>query len=224
MKLKSLKTHLFPKSLIHILRKLSHHGFESYIVGGAVRDILLGLNPQEYDLTTSALPTQIKRLFPVISSRGEPFGSITIRSYGKAYELTTFREEFGYSDHRHPDRILFITDIHRDLVRRDFTINALAYNPLTRTLIDDHEGLRDLRKKQLCCIGNPRERFNEDVLRMIRAIQFSQRLGFTLCDSTRDALLASSTLLSHLPAGRLRTELAKVNLQDYPKIEALLKS
>ncbi len=223
MNLKRLKTYPFPKSLLHVLQKLARHGFEAYVVGGAVRDILLDLVPHEYDVATCALPAQSKVLFVPTSKRGEAFGSIMIRTYGKNYELTTYREEFGYSDHRHPDRILFVTDIHRDLVRRDFTINALAYSPVTQTLIDDHEGLRDLKRKQLCCIGNPLDRFNEDALRIIRALQLSQRLGFTLCPATNDAILARSELLVHLPAGRLRTELKGVHLANYPRIQEIFR-
>ena len=179
-----------PDSIVAIIQIIENKGFDVYIVGGAVRDILLGRYPTEYDLASNALPEQIETLFDNVTLDGKAYGTIRIHHYGVTTEVTTFRNESQYEDSRHPNRIEFVSSIDEDLLRRDFTINALAYSYSNDKLIDQCDSLTDLNNKLLVCVGDPNRRFKEDTLRPFRAFRFMSQLGFRLDASIIEALPA----------------------------------
>ena len=172
-----------------LLDTLHRAGYAAYVVGGCVRDSLLGLTPHDWDLCTSALPQQGMELFgeEKCIPTGLQHGTVTVKQGGGLYEITTFRTEGTYTDGRHPDEVHFVPDVREDLARRDFTINAMAYNP-RKGLVDLFEGQKDLENKVIRCVGDPLERFTEDALRIMRAVRFSAQLGFSLEEETRKAL------------------------------------
>jgi tRNA nucleotidyltransferase/poly(A) polymerase len=177
-----------PDSIVAIIRIIENKGFDVYIVGGAIRDILLGRYPTEYDLASNATPEQIEALFDNVSLDGKAYGTIRIHHDGVTTEVTTFRNESQYDDARHPNRIEFISSIEDDLLRRDFTINALAYSYSDDKLIDQCNSMTDLKNKLLVCVGEPSCRFKEDTLRPYRAFRFMSQLGFRLDASIIEVL------------------------------------
>ena len=185
-------------------------------MGGCVRDSLLGRTPNDWDITTSALPAQIKSIFRHSIDTGIEHGTVTVLINKEAFEITTFRRDSEYTDHRHPSSVDFVTSLTEDLRRRDFTINAMAYNDADG-LVDPFNGRKDLADKRIRCVGNPMDRFAEDALRMLRAIRFSAQLSFEIDPETREAIKAHSAALSHISAERICTELIKLLVSPHPE-------
>lgn len=197
-----------PASALNVIERLEHAGFEAWLVGGCVRDLVLGRNPEDWDVATSALPEAVSTIFPVCIPTGIRHGTVTAIVDGCAHEITTFRTESGYSDFRRPDRVVFVSDLHSDLARRDFTINAMAWHP-RRGLEDPFSGLIDLEQRCVRAVGDPHMRFSEDALRMLRAVRFSAQLDFDLLDETMDAIRALCPNIAHVSPERIRSELDK---------------
>ncbi len=209
-----------PQHVIWVLEQLQNAGYESYIVGGCVRDLFLEREPNDWDVTTNARPEQVIQVFDATEMRvvyENNFGTVGIINKemekdepGYAIEITPYRTESGYSDARHPDQVSFSNSIHEDVQRRDFTINAMAYDPINKILIDNYDGKEDLNKKIIKTVGDPNERFEEDVLRILRAVRFSAQLGFVIDAETADALRALAPNLSKISAERIRDEFIKL--------------
>lgn len=207
--------------LENIIEKLNNAGFEAYIVGGCVRDTILGKNPQDWDICTSATPEQMMRVFASdrVIPTGLQHGTITVlpKGYAKGednishdgYEITTFRADGEYSDGRHPDSVNFVTDVKEDLARRDFTINAMAYAPNTG-IIDPFNGYEDLMNKQLRCVGKAEDRFSEDALRIMRALRFAANYGLSIQEDTSNAIRDLAFTLDKISKERITTELLKM--------------
>ncbi len=197
-----------PPQVNTALALLEKAGHEAYVVGGAVRDLLRGAPVQDWDLTTSALPEQTKAVFEGyrLIDTGLKHGTVTVLLNGMPLEITTYRVEGGYSDHRRPDSVSFTASLTEDLARRDFTVNAMAWRP-DRGVIDPFGGQEDLRRRTLRCVGDPDRRFREDALRMLRALRFSARLGFAIEEDTAHAIRRNRELLSVVAAERVRAEL-----------------
>ena len=213
-----------PNDVLEILSTIQNHGYEAYIVGGCVRDILLNKTPYDWDITTSAKPQQIKELFTHTIDIGIEHGTVTVRMNDTNYEVTTYRIESEYLDSRHPSQITFTNVLSEDLKRRDFTINAMAYNP-NDGLIDLFNGQQDLQNKIIRCVGHPKERFEEDALRMLRALRFRAQLDFTIEEETLNAISQCAHLLSNISAERIQVELKKLLLSEHPEyIEQLYTS
>ncbi len=202
-----------PQKIEYIIEKLAKNGHKAYIVGGCVRDILLGKTPDDYDITTSATPTQVISIFQKTIPTGIKHGTVTVMIENTPVEVTTFRTENGYADNRRPDSIEFVTDIADDLSRRDFTVNALAYNHKDG-LIDLFGGKADLKNKILRTVGNAESRFKEDSLRILRLFRFASTLGFTIEDSTLNSALECAHLLQNVSRERIFAELKKAVLGD----------
>ena len=205
-----------PKNAETIIRELMAHGFEAFAVGGCVRDSILGREPGDWDITTSAKPEQVKQIFHRTVDTGIEHGTVTVLMDKEAYEVTTYRVDGEYEDHRHPKEVTFTASLEEDLKRRDFTINAMAYNPETG-LVDIFEGIQDLNRKVIRCVGNPGERFDEDALRILRAIRFSAQLGFEIDDATKDAMTERADTLKDVSAERIRVELVKLLISNHPE-------
>jgi len=190
---------------------LEHSGFEVYLVGGCVRDFLMGSLPKDFDLTTNAKPEEVRRVFDGyrVVETGLRHGTLTIIMDEMPLEITTYRLEDTYSDSRHPDCVNFTTSLQEDLKRRDFTMNAIAYHPI-KGLVDPFQGELDIKKKVIRCVGNPDARFEEDALRILRAIRFASVLGFDFEERTRNALFRNSGRLIFISAERTRSELTKL--------------
>lgn len=203
-----------PKTVEKILQKLNEGGFEAYIVGGCVRDCLLKRVPQDWDITTSAEPGDVKKLFSKTYDTGLQHGTVTVVWEGSHYEVTTYRIEGEYDDCRHPNTVLFTKNLKQDLQRRDFTVNAMAYHP-QKGLQDPFLGQQDLQKKIIRGVGNPKERFEEDALRMLRALRFSAQLGFDIEEQTYLALQQQKSNLRHISAERIQQELEKMLQSPY---------
>lgn len=197
-----------PKEIESIIDRLEQSGFEAYAVGGCVRDIIMGRTPKDYDVTTSALPEQVKECFRDLHviETGIKHGTVTVVSDSENVEVTTFRKDGEYSDHRRPDSVSFSPRIEDDLARRDFTINAMAYNP-KKGLIDLYGGQEDMFLKRLVCVGEPQERFEEDALRIMRALRFASELGFNIESKTAGAIHEMKGLLDKISAERISREL-----------------
>lgn len=200
-------------------RTLWQAGFEAYPVGGCVRDLLLGRQPGDWDVTTSARPEQVIELFDRVIATGIKHGTVTVILEGEHLEVTTFRGESGYSDGRHPDTVRFDATLEEDLSRRDFTINAMALAP-DGTIIDPFGGQVDLREKTIRCVGDPIRRFGEDGLRMFRAVRFGAQLGFELTEETTRAIRACAGGVEHIAAERVRVEVEKALCSDRPEAAA----
>ncbi len=212
-----------PKEVGEVSQALTKAGFENYLVGGCVRDLLLNREPKDWDLTTIATPEEIVALFPHTFYENT-FGTVGVVSDEatderlKIVEVTPYRLESGYSDARHPDKVEWGTKVEQDLARRDFTVNALAYNLQTSELIDLFEGQSDLEKKIIRTVGKPEERFQEDALRMMRAVRLSSELGFALAHETQSAIGENANLLEKISKERIRDEFTKIVLSDNPAI------
>jgi len=203
-----------PEPIRAILLTLHHAGFSAFIVGGAVRDYLLGKKPQDYDLATSATPQEVMRLFAHTVPTGIKHGTITVLSEGVGCEVTTYRVESGYTDHRRPGEVTFTHSIEEDLARRDFTINAIAFDGTQ--FVDPFGGIEDLRKGEIRAVEDPFERFREDALRMMRAVRFASQLGFKIEEKTMEAIRANASLIAHISMERIRDELCKILITEKP--------
>lgn len=202
-----------PKNAAYIIKTLEEHGHEAYVVGGCVRDMVLGREPEDWDITTSAQPLQVKALFRRTIDTGIRHGTVTVMLENEGYEVTTYRKDGEYADHRHPKEVLFTPDLIEDLQRRDFTINAMAYNPRTG-LIDEYDGIGDLQRHCIRCVGEPEERFEEDALRMLRGIRFAGQLQFEVEEATLQAIDKKAPTLVNVSAERIRTELTKLLVSE----------
>ena len=198
-----------PEQVKSIIETLEENGYEAYAVGGCVRDTLLGRVPDDWDITTSANPIQVKALFRRTIDTGIQHGTVTVMIGDDGYEVTTYRMDGEYEDHRHPKEVLFTPNLNEDLKRRDFTINAMAYNPRVG-IVDLYGGREDLEKKVIRCVGEANERFDEDALRMLRGIRFAGQLQFELEEKTFLAIKEKAPTLVNVSAERIRTELTKL--------------
>lgn len=205
-----------PSGANTIIQELEKHGHAAYVVGGCVRDSVLGRNPADWDITTDALPEEVKAIFPVTIDTGLEHGTVTVRINHVSYEVTTYRIDGDYEDGRHPKDVTFTRSLEEDLKRRDFTINAMAYNE-TDGLVDMFDGLGDLEKGVVRCVGSPMERFSEDALRMLRALRFSAQLGFDIDPETFEAIGALAPTLAKVSAERIQVELLKLICSDHPE-------
>ena len=206
-----------PKYVLSVLKRLEKRGFSAYMVGGCVRDIIMERHPNDWDISTSALPEQVCAIFPHSRPTGIKHGTVTVSVHGSAVEITTFRSDGEYLDHRRPDSVSFISDLKGDLERRDFTVNALAL-PLSGEICDLFGGQDDIEKRLIRCVGNPEKRFEEDALRMLRAFRFSAVLGFEIEPMTLAAIRSKAPLSSGLAKERVRTELEKILLSSSPQL------
>ncbi len=194
-----------------IIDELEDHGYEAYIVGGCVRDMLLFREPGDWDITTSARPEDVKRIFRRTVDTGIEHGTVTVLMRGESYEVTTFRVDGKYEDHRHPSEVVFTPSLEEDLKRRDFTINAMAYSD-TRGIIDMYGGQEDLKAGIIRCVGDPMQRFGEDALRMLRGIRFAGQLLFDIEEETFAAIKELAPTLINVSAERIQVELTKLLL------------
>lgn len=204
-----------PDHVKKILHTLEENGYEGYAVGGCVRDALLGRVPQDWDITTNAKPLQVKALFRRTIDTGLQHGTVTVMLDHTGYEVTTYRIDGEYEDGRHPKEVSFTGSLTDDLMRRDFTINAMAYNE-TEGLVDLFGGRNDLESGVIRCVGEPRERFSEDALRMMRAIRFSAQLGFSIETNTFAAIRELASTIQKISAERIRMELLKTLTSAHP--------
>jgi tRNA nucleotidyltransferase (CCA-adding enzyme) len=210
-----------PEAIKNIFSIFKKNGFEIYLVGGAVRDFLLGKNPKNFDFTTNATPQKIQSLFPN-SFYNNTYGTVSIpvemeglSSLKKTIvEITPFRKEEDYTDFRHPEKIEWAKTLEEDLARRDFTINAIAYDG--KKIIDPYHGQKDLKEKIVRCVGNPDKRFAEDALRLLRAIRFASQLGFLIEEKTREAIVKNNYLITKISWERIRDEFLKILKSDHP--------
>lgn len=205
-----------------IIRRLESAGFEAYAVGGCVRDALMGIEPEDWDITTSARPEEVKLLFSHTFDTGIEHGTVTVLMGRTGYEVTTYRLDGKYSDHRRPDHVEYTASLYEDVARRDFTINSMAYHP-DRGLVDYFGGRRDLEKKVIRCVGDPEKRFNEDALRMLRAVRFAGRLGFSIDPATREAAIKLAPTLLKVSRERVQEELTKMLTGSHPQKISMLK-
>ena len=199
-----------------IIRALEQAGYEAYAVGGCVRDSLMGREPKDWDITTSAQPEEVKAVFERTFDTGIQHGTVSVREHGRTYEVTTYRIDGSYADHRRPDHVEFTASLREDLARRDFTINAMAYHP-ERGLVDYFEGVKDLERGRIRCVGDPLQRFEEDALRMLRALRFSARLGFTVDPPTWQAIQEKASLLGQVSKERIHEEFHQILLSEHPE-------
>jgi len=210
-----------PENIINIAKTLQNKGFSAYLVGGCVRDLLMNREPNDWDMTTNAKPEQIVESFAKTFYEND-FGTVTVVDEQetdprlKNIEITPFRKEGGYSDFRHPDEIIFADNLEDDLSRRDFTINALAYDPLENSLKDIYSGLKDIKDKVVRAVGDPDQRFNEDALRIMRAVRFSAQLGFNIEPATLANAQKNSRLLEKISKERIRDEFTKIIMSPNP--------
>lgn len=205
-----------PEKVEYIIGVLQEAGYEAYAVGGCVRDRMLGREPQDWDVTTSADPYEVKELFRRTVDTGIKHGTVTVLFGETGYEVTTYRLDGEYEDARHPKEVTFTKSLTEDLKRRDFTINAMAYNHKDG-LVDLFDGAEDLKNRVIRCVGNPEERFDEDALRILRALRFSAQLGFRVDEATMEAIRKRSRHLNKISAERIRDELNKLLLSASPE-------
>lgn len=208
---------ILPKNVNKIIHVLEENGFEAYAVGGCIRDSLLGRTPNDWDITTSALPEQVKALFKKTIDTGIQHGTVTILLDKEGYEVTTYRLDGEYEDSRHPKEVTFTALLSEDLKRRDFTINAMAYNE-KEGLVDLFGGQKDMEEKVIRCVGDPLERFTEDALRILRAVRFAAQLGFTIEEETAQAAGKLAENLKDISAERIQTELVKMLISPHPEM------
>ena len=208
----------FPKDLINIVKTIKKSGFQCYIVGGGIRDLMLHLKPKVWDLTTDASPQKVSKLFKKVIPTGIKYGTVTVIINKIPYEITTFRSDEKYVDGRHPSKVIFSKDLKKDLSRRDFTINAIAYDPTTKELVDIFGGKKDLKAKLIRAVGNPVERFREDGLRPIRACRFAAKLNFKIEKKTLDAISECLSIAKKVSPERVHDELMRMLEADKPSI------
>ena len=205
-----------PKHVKYIINTLEKNGYEAYAVGGCVRDAIIGKEPNDWDITTNATPMQVKKLFKHTIDTGIQHGTVTIMIHKVGYEVTTYRIDGKYADGRHPDKVEFTVSLKEDLKRRDFTINAMAYND-TKGIIDLFGGIEDLKEGIVKCVGNPYNRFDEDALRILRAFRFAAVLNFEVEEKTKKAAGDLAENLNKISKERIRTELDKLIMSDTPE-------
>ena len=210
-----------PEKVRYMIDTLTEAGFEAYAVGGCVRDSILGRVPGDWDITTSAMPEQVKELFPRTIDTGIQHGTVTVMMGKEGFEVTTYRIDGEYEDARHPKAVTFTANLTEDLKRRDFTINAMAYNDKSG-LIDVFSGIEDINRKVIRCVGNPADRFTEDALRMMRAVRFAAQLGFEIEPNTLEAMIPLAETLKKVSAERIQAELVKLLVSEHPKIFRVL--
>lgn len=206
-----------PAAVNMIIDVLQAHGYEGFAVGGCVRDSVLNRTPDDWDITTSATPYQVKELFSKTVDTGLQHGTVTVMVHGVGYEVTTYRIDGEYEDCRHPKEVQFTSNLTEDLKRRDFTINAMAYSK-DRGLIDEFGGMNDLQRKIIRCVGDPWQRFGEDALRILRAVRFAAQLGFEIEENTKKAIVELAPTLSKISAERIQTETVKLLMSDRPEM------
>ena len=206
-----------PEKVSQIICTLQEHGYEAYAVGGCVRDSILGRIPDDWDITTSATPLETKALFARTFDTGIEHGTITVLLDKDAFEVTTYRVDGEYEDSRHPKEVTFTRSLKEDLLRRDFAINAMAYNE-SEGLIDIFGGIEDLNNKTIRCVGNARARFGEDALRILRAVRFAAQLGFDIEEETRDGIRELAPTLANISAERIQVELIKMLVSPNPDL------
>lgn len=206
-----------PEKVNTIIQTLQAHGYEAYAVGGCVRDSLLGRVPGDWDITTSASPQETKELFARTVDTGIQHGTVTVLLGKEGFEVTTYRIDGKYEDSRHPTEVIFTRNLREDLLRRDFTINAMAYND-TEGIVDIFGGMDDLKRKVIRCVGNAEERFGEDALRIMRGVRFAAQLGFLLEEETKAAMAKLAPTLEKISAERIQTELVKLLVSDSPEL------
>lgn len=204
-----------PEKAKYIIETIMDAGFEAYVVGGCVRDSILGREPGDWDITTSAKPEQIKALFRRTIDTGIQHGTVTVMLDKEGFEVTTYRIDGKYEDSRHPKEVIFTPSLEEDLKRRDFTMNAMAYNEKDG-LIDIFGGITDIENKVIRCVGDARERFKEDALRIMRAIRFAAQLGYAVEENTRQAVEELAFTLQNISAERIQVELTKLLVSDHP--------
>ena len=206
-----------PEKVNKIIHTLQEHGYEAYAVGGCVRDSFLGRKPMDWDITTSAMPEETKALFPHTFDTGIEHGTITVLLDHEGFEVTTYRVDGKYEDSRHPKEVIFVRNLQEDLLRRDFTINAMAYNE-KEGLVDIFGGMDDLKAGIIRCVGNAQARFSEDALRILRGIRFAAQLGFELEDETREGMRLLAPTLRKISAERIQVELVKTLTSSRPDL------
>ncbi len=204
-----------PDKVHGIIETLTAAGYEAYAVGGCIRDSVLGREPSDWDITTSAKPEDVKRIFARTIDTGIKHGTVTVMMEHEAFEVTTYRIDGVYEDGRHPKEVTFTASLEEDLRRRDFTMNAMAYNEQTG-LVDIFDGIRDMEAGVIRCVGNAEERFTEDALRMLRAVRFSAQLGYEIAEDTKSAVRKLAPNLKKISAERIQTELVKLLVSDHP--------
>lgn len=208
---------ILPKNVNKIIEILQVHGYEAYAVGGCVRDSILGRVPGDWDITTSAMPEETKALFARTFDTGIEHGTVTVLLEGEGFEVTTYRIDGKYEDNRHPKKVTFTRSLKEDLLRRDFTINAMAYNE-KNGLVDIFGGIEDLNNEVIRCVGNAMERFSEDALRILRGIRFAAQLGFKIDKETQSGMKTLAPTLQKISAERIQAELVKMLVSDRPEL------
>ena len=204
MNLTDLKIEL-PENVKYIIDELEKKGFEAFAVGGCVRDTILLKKPKDWDITTDALPSDIIRIFKKTLATGIKHGTVTVMLQKESFEVTTYRLDGKYTDGRHPDKVEFTSNLYEDLRRRDFTINAMAYSDKTG-IIDKFNGISDLESKKIACVGNSDERFNEDALRILRAVRFASQLDFEIEEKTYNSAMKLGNRLELISKERISTK------------------
>lgn len=205
-----------PHDVLHIARTLKDHGFHGYIVGGAVRDLIMNRSPKDWDVATNATPDQVESIFTKTVPTGKKHGTITVFVDGDGYEITTFRQDGDYTDGRRPDSVTFANDVTVDLARRDFTINAMAYDPLTDSLVDPFSGVDHCKNRILRFVGNGRDRIVEDPLRILRGVRFAAEYNLCIDPDNYDLYSFYSFLINRISAERIRAELSKMLMGENP--------
>ena len=206
---------ILPKKVKYIIDRLMGEGYEAYAVGGCVRDSLLNREPDDWDITTSARPQQVKDVFPRTIDTGIQHGTVTVMMGKEGFEVTTYRIDGEYEDSRHPKEVIFTANLIEDLKRRDFTINAFAYNHRSG-IVDAFDGMTDLQNGIIRCVGEAKERFTEDALRMMRAVRFSAQLGYDIEEKTKEAIVELAPNLKNISAERIQVELVKLLQSPHP--------
>ncbi|NFS83983.1 CCA tRNA nucleotidyltransferase [Clostridium botulinum] len=209
-----------PNDVRFILDRLKNNGHEAYIVGGCVRDSILNNIPKDWDITTKARPEEVIKLFDKVILTGVKHGTVTVLINSEGYEVTTYRMDGEYEDSRHPKKVNFVSNLKEDLARRDFTINAMAYNKVDG-LIDYFEGVSDLKKKVIKTVGNSEKRFSEDALRMLRAIRFSSQLNFSISNETLNSIKNLRENIKNISKERIREEFNKILMSNTKGIDIL---
>ncbi|MGI6587130.1 MAG: CCA tRNA nucleotidyltransferase [Lutisporaceae bacterium] len=210
-----------PRKVKYIMDKLCKSNYQAFIVGGCVRDSILGKVPGDWDIATNALPGKVKELFPKTVDTGIRHGTVTVLIGKSSFEVTTYRIDGIYENFRKPESVTFTSSIEEDLSRRDFTMNAIAYSP-EAGIVDPFGGITDIRNGVIRAVGDPGKRFSEDTLRMLRAVRFSSQLGFSVDEKTLKFIEANSSLIGNISSERIRDELTKILLSDNPHCFSLL--
>ncbi len=217
-----MKEIIMPSEVSYVLDEIEKNGFESYIVGGCVRDSIMGKRPKDWDITTNATPEDIIKIFPKTFETGIEHGTVTVVVNKNNIEVTTYRIDGDYKDNRRPEEVCFTKSLEEDLKRRDFTMNAIAYN---KTYVDIFGGITDIKNKTIKGVGNPNVRFEEDALRMLRCIRFSASTGFEIEKNTYEAIFNKRHLLKNISVERIREEFTKLLIgEENSKIDLLIKT